>query len=149
MKKYFILLNFLIVFSINIVAQNTEKIVLLENEIPKEYKITENNQCKSIQATLLFKTPEMYEMIYGKIKSKKVQNFENPKDSGSVLYVEFEKKFESESFIRGLIWGESKNPTKKNPEEIMVKNNILVIWSFDKNSRLKEISKKKVELEIK
>ena len=149
MKKSFILVNFLLVFSINIFAQKTEKMILFENEIPKEYKITENNQCKSMQATLLFKNPEMYEMIYGKIKSKKIQNFENPEDSGSVLYIEFEKNFKSESFIKGLIWGKSKNPTDKNPEEILVKNNILVIWSFDKKSKLKEISKKKIELEIK
>ena len=149
MKKSLILLNLLTVFSINIFAQKVEKLILLENEIPNEYKIVESNKCKSIQSTLLFKNPEMYEMLYGKIVSKKIQNFENSKDSGSVLYLEFEKKFESESFIKGLIWGGSKNPTEKNPEEIMVKNNILVIWSFNKISKLKEISKKKIELEIK
>jgi hypothetical protein len=133
----------------NIFSQQIEKMKLSENEITKEYRITENNQSKSIQASTLFKNPEMYEMIYGKIKSKEIQNFENAKDSGSIMYLEFEKNFESESFIKGLIWGKNKKPTNENPEEIFVKENILIIWSFEENSELKKLSKKKIELEMK
>jgi hypothetical protein len=65
------------------------------------------------------------------------------------MYLEFEKNFESESFIKGLIWGKNKKPTNENPEEIFVKENILIIWSFEENSELKKLSKKKIELEMK
>jgi hypothetical protein len=130
-------------------AQNISKLKLTENEISEEYKITENNQCKSIQASTLFKNPEMYEMIFGKIKSKEIQNFENSKDSGSILYLEFDEKFQNESFLKGLLWGKSDKPTNKNPEEIFVKNNILIIWSFKNDSELKKLSKKKLESELK
>ncbi|MCD1116968.1 hypothetical protein [Chryseobacterium turcicum] len=118
---------------------------LTESEIPKEYKLTEENQCKSIQASILFNNPKMYEMIFGKIKSQEIQNFESSKDSGSILYLEFANKFESESFVKSLLWGTSNKPTNKNPEEIYFKNNILIIWSFNKESELKKLSKTKVE----
>ena len=91
----------------------------------------------------------MYEMIYGKIKSKEIQNFESSQDSGSILYLKFENDFENENFIKGLIWGKSKKPTNGNPEEIFIKKNTVIIWSFEKESVLKELSKKKIELEMK
>lgn len=149
MKKIIMLVSCLMIFSLNIFSQKIEKMKLLENEIPAEYKISEKNQCKSIQASTLFENPEMYEMIYGKIKSKKIQNFENTKDSGSILYLEFEKNFKGESFIQGLIWGGNKKPTNENPEEILVKDKILIIWSFNRESELKNLSKKKIDLEMK
>ena len=148
MKKIILITSCLIMFTISLFSQKLEKIKLTELEIPAEYKLSENSQCKSIQASTLFKNPEMYEMIYGKIKNKQIQNFENAKDSGSVLYIEFEKNFENESFIKSLIWGKSDKPTKKNPEEIFVKNNVLIIWSFEDKSELKIISKKKIEIEL-
>ena len=149
MKNYLLFIGSLLMFSMNIFSQKIEKIKLTELEIPKEYKLTENSQCKSIQANLLFKNPEMYEMIYGKIKSKEIQNFESSQDSGSILYLKFENDFENENFIKGLIWGKSKKPTNGNPEEIFIKKNTVIIWSFEKESLLKELSKKKIELEMK
>ena len=149
MKNYLLFIGSLLMFSMNIFSQKIEKIKLTELEIPKEYKLTENSQCKSIQANLLFKNPEMYEMIYGKIKSKEIQNFESSQDSGSILYLKFENDFENENFIKGLIWGKSKKPTNGNPEEIFIKKNTVIIWSFEKESVLKELSKKKIELEMK
>ena len=149
MKKYLLLISCLVICSTNMFSQKIEKMKLSELEIPKDYKLTEDDQCKSIQASIFFKNPNMYEMIYGKIKSKEVQNFENATDSGSILYLEFEEKFESVSFVNSLIWGKSDKPTSKNPEEIYVENNILIIWSFNKESELKKLSKAKVELEKK
>ena len=149
MKNYLLFIGSLLMFSMNIFSQKIEKIKLTELEIPKEYKLTENSQCKSIQANLLFKNPEMYEMIYGKIKSKEIQNFKSSQDSGSILYLKFENDFENENFIKGLIWGKSKKPTNGNPEEIFIKKNTVIIWSFEKESVLKELSKKKIELEMK
>ena len=149
MKKNLILISCLLICSLQMFSQKIEKMKLTKNEIPKEYKLTEENQCKSIQASTFFKNPKMYEMIYGKIKSKEIQNFENSTDSGSILYLEFEEKFESESFVKSLLWGKSDKPTNKNPEEIYFINNILIIWSFNKESELKKLSKTKVESEKK
>jgi hypothetical protein len=143
-----ILFLFAILYSFNTSAQTFEKIKLTENEIPTEYKPTNESQCISIQACTFYESPDMYEAIIGKLKSKDIQNFENKKDSGSIMYFEFEKKFEMESFLKGLLWGGNK-ATREHPEQIFVKDKILIIYSFPLKSSLVEVSKKKVETELK
>jgi hypothetical protein len=117
---------FAIFYSFNTSAQTLEKIKLAENEIPTEYKLTNESQCISIQACTFYESPDMYESFIGKIKSKDIQNFENKKDSGSIMYFEFEEKFEMESFLKGLLWGGNK-ATREHPEQIFVKDKILII----------------------
>jgi hypothetical protein len=137
-----------ILYSFNTSAQTFEKIKLAENEIPTEYKLTNEPQCISIQACTFYESPDMYEVIIGKLKSKDIQNFENKEDSGSIMYFEFKKKFEMESFLKGLLWGGNK-ATKEHPEQFFVKDKILIIYSFPLKSSLVEVSKKKVETELK
>ncbi|QBN17493.1 hypothetical protein [Flavobacterium nackdongense] len=143
-----ILFLFAILYSFNTSAQTWEKIKLAENEIPAEYKLTNESQCISIQACTFYKRPDMYESFIGKLKSKDIQNFENKKDSGSIMYFEFEEKFEMESFLKGLLWGGNK-ATREHPEQIYVKDKILIIYSFPLKSSLVEVSKKKLETELK
>ncbi len=143
-----ILFLFAILYSFNTSAQTFEKIKLAENEIPAEYKLTNESQCISIQACTFYESPDMYEALIGKLKSKDIQNFENNKDSGSIMYFEFERKFEMESFLKGLLWGGNK-ATREHPEQIFVKDKILIIYSFPLKSSLVEVSKKKVETELK
>ncbi len=149
MSKYSIVICLLFFSLTSLVAQNIEKLKLVENEMPKEYKLTGNDKAISIQAHLFYKNPDMYSMIIGKIKSKEVQNFESSNDSGSIMYFEFEDDFSGESFLKGLLWGQSNKPTKEHPEEIFIKGNLLIIWSFTKNSELKLLSKKKIEALLK
>ena len=146
MKNTLLLLLF--IASSNLFAQNFDKLKLAENEIPNDYKLTEESKCISIQACTFYKNPGMYSALIGKIKSKEIQNFENKRDSGSIMYFEFEKDFEMQGFIEGLLWG-GKKPTKEHPEEFFSWKNILIIWSFSQNSDLKKISKEKIELEFK
>lgn len=143
-----ILFILLITLSSNLFAQNFEKLKLTENEIPNGYKLTKESKCISIQACTFYESPGMYSGLIGKVKSKEIQNFENKKDSGSIMYFEFEKDFEMKGFLEGLLWG-GKKSTKEHPEEIFVWKNILIIWSFSQNSELKKISKEKIELELK
>lgn len=149
MSKYGIVICLLFFSLTDLVAQNIEKLKILENEMPKEYKLTENDKAISIQARLFYKNPDMYSMIIGKVKNKEVQNFVSSNDSGSIMYFEFEDDFSGESFLKGLLWGQSKKPTNEHPEEIFVKGNLLIIWSFTKNSELKILSKNKVETLLK
>ena len=145
MLKYNIAISMLFFSWTSLMAQDFQKLKLMENDIPKEYKFTENNKIISIQARILYKNPDLYSMIIGKVKNKEVQNFESSNDSGSVIYFEFEDDFSGESFLKGLLWGQSKKPTEEHPEEILVKGNLLIIWSFVKDSKLKILSKTKVE----
>jgi hypothetical protein len=143
-----ILFLFAILYSFNTSAQTFEKFKLTENEIPTEYKLTNEPQCISIQACTFYENPDMYEILIGKLKSKDIQNFENKEDSGSIMYFEFKKKFEMESFLKGLLWGGNK-ATQEHPEQIFVKDKILIIYSFPLKSSLIEVLKKKVETELK
>lgn len=136
-------------FHSNVFSQQIEKLKISEKEIPQGYTVSKKLECKSIQTTTFYKEPEIYEMLIGKIKNKDIQNFTSPKDNGSIMYFEFEEEFKGEDFLKGLLWGESMKPTSKHPEEIFVKKNILIIWSFDKKSELKKASKAKIQLELK
>ncbi len=146
MKNILLILFF--TTSSNLFAQNFDKLKLAENEILEGYKLVEESKCISIQACTFYKNPEIYSGLIGKIKNKEIQNFENKKDSGSIMYFEFEKDFEMKGFLEGLLWG-GKKPTKEHPEEFFIWKNILIIWSFSQNSELKKASKGKIELALK
>jgi uncharacterized surface anchored protein len=146
MKNTLYLLAFICTF--NLSAQQLDNLKLTETEIPEGYKLTDDSKCISIQACTFYSNPQIYEVIIGKVKSKEIQNFENKKDSGSIMYFEFEDQFEMESFLQPLLWG-GKKPTHEHPEQILVKENILIIYSFPLKSQLVELSKKKVETVLK
>lgn len=143
MKNTFLLL-LLFIASTNLVAQNLDKLKLTENEVPTGYKLTDESKCISIQACTFYKNPGMYSALIGKVKNKEIQNFDNKIDSGSIMYFEFEKDFEMQTFLEGLLWGRKK-ATKEHPEEFFSFKNILIIWSFSQNSDLKKMSKSKIE----
>jgi hypothetical protein len=146
MKNTILLLLF--IATSTLFAQNFDNLKLVENEIFNDYKLTEESKCISIQACTFYKNPGMYSALIGKVKSKEIQNFENKKDSGSIMYFEFEKDFGMQGFLQGLLWG-GKKSSEEHPEEFFVWKNILVIWSFSQNSELKKISKEKIELALK
>nr|WP_315195134.1 hypothetical protein [uncultured Flavobacterium sp.] len=142
MKK--LLFVFTILSFFGVTAQSFDKIKLEENELPAGYKLTDEPKCISIQACTFYDKPQMYDFLIGKVKSKDIQNFENKKDSGSIMYFEFENKFEMESFLEGLFWG-GKKATREHPEQILVKDKILIVYSFPLENDLIEVSQKKVE----
>jgi hypothetical protein len=126
-------------------GQAIDNLKLTMAEIPEKYKPTDKMLYHSIQAGLFYKQTDLYESFIGKIKAKEFQAFENKDDWGTIYYFEFEDKFEDETFLSGLLWG-GKKPTKEHPEEFLVKDNILIIWSFISKSELKKISRDKVNL---
>lgn len=146
MKKILFVFTILSFFGLS--AQSFDKIKLAENEIPAGYKLTNKPQCISIQACTFYNNPQMYDFLIGKVKSKDVQNFENKKDSGSIMYFEFENKFEMENFLQGLFWG-GKKATQEHPEQIFVKDKILIVYSFPLESDLMKVSQKKIEDQLK
>ncbi len=124
-------------------GQDLDRLKLTATEVPEKYKATEKMLYKSIQAGTFYAQTNLYESFIGKIKNKEFQSYESPKDNGAIYYYEFEKDFEATEFVEGLLWGGDR-PTKAHPEEYLVKNNILIIWSFVDKSELKRISKDKL-----
>jgi hypothetical protein len=124
-------------------GQNIDSLKLSDKEIPEGYALTKDNNCISIQACTFYDSPEMYESLIGKIKSKQIQNFDSKKDKGCIMYFEFEDGFKGEGFLGSLLWGGNK-PTKEHPEEYYAKGNFLIIWSFKKGSPVTKTSKDKI-----
>jgi hypothetical protein len=145
MKKLIYTLSLFLFISNGLYSQTIKDLELRSEEIPKSYHSTENENCISIQVCTLFKSTDIYSSFFGKVKNKKVQNFESEKDSGSIMYFEFEKEFTGVGFLEGLLWGKSKKPTKDHPETIYNKGNFLIIWSFNPGSEIQKISEEKVK----
>ena len=85
MKKILTVLIFPFILSVNMFGQNIESLKLSEKEIPEGYEISKENNCNSIQACTFYESPDMYELLIGKIKNKTFQSFDNKKDKGSII----------------------------------------------------------------
>jgi hypothetical protein len=133
------------ILSFSVVSgQVFEKYKLLPAEIPEKYRMSEKMLCKSIQPKIFYDNPDLYQGILGTVKSKDFQSFDSKDDQGTALFFEYENRVEGEGFLEGLLWGGSK-PTKEHPEEYLIKDNILIIWSFTKKSEVKNISRQKIK----
>lgn len=129
--------------------ETIDNLKITDKEVPQEYSITKKANCISIQACTFYDSPDMYEMLIGKIKLKDIQNFESNKDKGSIMYFEFEDGFKGEGFLDGLLWGDDMKPTKKHPEQYFSKGKYLIIWSFNDDSQIKKISENKIKALLK
>jgi hypothetical protein len=120
---------------------------LTSEELPTGYNIIADDRCKSIQATLFFKDYNLYSSFLPALEAKEFQSFKGNKDEGTILYFQYKTEADAqqtESFVKGLIWG-GKSPSGEHPEEIIIKKNFLIIWSLDRKSKIKELSKNKVQ----
>jgi hypothetical protein len=144
MKKLLPLISLLSLFSTLAIAQKVEPLKLKAEDIPEAYQITDKLLCKSIQAALLYESPDMYSMILGNVVEKGYQSFEEKKDKGTILYFIFDQDITDNAFIPGLLWGSAEKPTKAHPEEFIAKGNTLIVWSFDKDSTIKKLLREKV-----
>ena len=131
MTKLITLLTFTFFMAIKTNGQNIDSLQLTEKEIPENYSLTKDNNCISIQACTFYDDPAMYEMLIGKLKTKKIQNFDNKKDKGCIMYFEFEDGFKGEGFLGGLLWGGDK-PTKGTSRRILCKGKLSYYLEFQK-----------------
>lgn len=120
-----------------------ENLKLTANELPSDYSFTENSNSISIQTSMFYDNPKLYQSIIGKVIRKDVQNIENKKEDGSIMYFEFENEFKQKEFLQGLLWG-GKKPTKEHPETFISKGKYLIIISFDDISPIRTISENKI-----
>ena len=144
MTKKLYLTALLALITILSFGQTVDSLKLSDNEIPTGYLKSNKMLCVTSHASSFYDQTDLYEMFLGKVIKKDFQSFEKKGDNGSILYFEFEKEFTAQAFLNGLLWGQDTKPTKSEPDEYYAKGKILVIWSFNLKSELKEISKSKV-----
>ena len=142
MVKLIIIVFFLVQ---HLYGQSLDSLKLKKEDLPNGYSLTSELKCKSIQACSFYNSSTIYNSILGKVKYKTIQNFKGKSDDGTIMYFEYETKFEGEEFLKGLLWGESSKPTKEHPEEYLIRDNILIVWSFKPTSVLKKLSQEKIK----
>ncbi len=124
-------------------SQNIDSLKLRDSEIPNGYKKVDKLLCKTPHAFSLYDQVDLFPFL-GKVVKKDYQSFEKKGDKGTILYFEFEKPFEGQAFLDGLLYGEGGKPTKRESDEYVVLGNILIVWSFAIESEIKARSKEKV-----
>ncbi|SNR62036.1 hypothetical protein [Flavobacterium sp. ov086] len=129
----------------NLFSQTIVDLKLKGKEIPKTYTYSDGHNCITPQACTFYNDIATYSNIVGVVKSKEIQSFKNKKDSGSIMYFEFESRFKGDRFLQGLLWGKAGEPTDEHPEEYLAKGKFLIIWSFHPDSAIKEKSEAKIE----
>ncbi len=130
-------------------GQSLEGLQLKGSEIPVGYTVSKAVTCINNQTCTFYEKTELYTMILGPLVRKDIQTFKSKDDSGSVMYFEFKGPFKGSDFLNTLLWGASKKPSVQHPEQYIVKNNLLVIWSFKAESRIQAISQQKVKMMLK
>ncbi len=125
-------------------GQIIDSLKLSDTEIPAVYSKSDEMNCVTPHAHSFYVQTDLYETFLGKVVKKEFQSFSKKGDKGSILYFEFEKEFQGQGFLDGLLWGQGSKPTKSEPDEYYTKGNILIIWSFNLKSEIKQISKTKV-----
>jgi hypothetical protein len=140
-----ILFGFLLAFAGPITfGQSIDSLKLSDAEIPAGYSKSDEIICVTPHGCSFYDQTDLYESFVGKVTKKEFQSYYKKGDGGSILYLEFEKEFDGQSFLNGLLWGHGSKPTKAEPDEYYSKGKILIIWSFNLKSELKLISKAKI-----
>ena len=125
-------------------GQTIDSLKLIDTEIPTGYSKSNKLLCVTLHASSFYDQTDIYETFLGKVTKKEFQSFEKKGDKGSIVYFEFEKEFNGQGFLNGLLWGQGTKPTKSEPAESCATGKILISWSFNLKSELKQISKTKV-----
>jgi hypothetical protein len=125
-------------------GQPLDSLKLDDKEVPDGYSKSDELLCVTPHAYSFYTQTDLYETFLGKLTKKEFQSFGKKGDKGSILYFEFEKEFKGQDFLNGLLWGGGTKPSMSEPDEYYSKGNILIVWSFNLKSELKEISRTKV-----
>ena len=124
-------------------GQNIDSLKLNDTEVPNDYIKSNELLCKTIHAYSFYEQNDLFSFL-GTVVKKDFQSFEKKGDKGSILYFQFDKDFDGQVFLNGLLYGNGNKPTKSESDEYFAKGNILIIWSFPLDSQIKMISKDKV-----
>jgi hypothetical protein len=134
-----------LLLSTTLFSQTIADLKLKPKEIPKTYALSDGNICITPQACNFYNDIATYSNFVGTVKSKSIQSFKSKKDSGSIMYFEFDHTFKGDRFLQGLLWGKDGQPTDEHPEEYLAKGKFLIIWSLRSDSAIKEKSETKIE----
>lgn len=83
----------------------------------------------------------------GSVVQKSYQSVEGPGgDKGVIMYIEFDRPLDASTYtyLKKLFWGEKMTPSSLYSPEFFMSANHLVVWCLPMQSRIKEISQRKL-----
>ncbi len=127
-----------------------DSILLKTSDLPDGYKLTDKDLAITPQASSLYNDLSMYTMMFKlTVIDKNSQSIKSSKDKGTIfIYVFKEPADKFSGFVEGYIWGTDK-PNDEHPDEIITKDNLMIVLSFKKDSKIKELYKAKIKEIIK
>jgi hypothetical protein len=125
------------------VKKLTYKDVFYTNEnAPANLSFIQELRSPSIQGRMFYDINESYVGIaLPNLRYKKYQTFYDGDDIGSVMYFEYDGNVSVNAgkFIDALLYGEKNNPYDLHPEEYLIHKNIIILWGFKLNSKVKKM----------
>lgn len=152
MKNAFFSL-FFVLFALSINSVNGQQgttnqlgfLQLTEKDVPVGYQFITRLKCQSSNVTALYKNIASFENELGKVVHTNFQTLKANKETGTILYFQFENAKDSKAFLDNYLWGNEGKPTIAHPEEYAAYGKFLVIWSTGLNSEIKKASQNMIE----
>lgn len=112
--------------------------ILSEDDLDSRYTITTDVYFDSVHSVMFYDNPDL-DGILTPPKMKYFQTInQNKSVEGTVFYYQYDSENDAQkatNFLKGFFRGENGCPSASHPEEIYVINNMLLVLSFDYNSR--------------
>lgn len=112
--------------------------ILSEDDLDSRYTITTDTYFDSVHPVVFYDHPD----LYGILNPPQMKYFQtiiqNKSVQGTVFYYQYGSEDDAKKaayFLKGLLWGENGFPSPSCPEEIYVINDMLLVFSFNYNSR--------------
>ncbi len=130
----------------NALAQSVDSLKLFPSEIPAGYVEVTEMLNKAYHPVLIYENNDLVSDNLGTIKNKTYQSLKGRGDKGTVFIIELEKPMENTDWLKPFLYGPSEMaPSAMHPEEFIIHDRFLIIWSFEINSKIKQISKEKIQ----
>ncbi len=88
-----------------------------------------------------------YASQFGRVTEKSYQSVRGPDgDMGMIMYMTFDRTFDAASYshVKNILWRNGKTPSSYDSPEFCVSANTLVVWCLPMQSRIKQVSQKKL-----
>ena len=116
-----------------------QNLLLTKSDIGGKAVLDKKLICKTFQVQVYYTNPEAYGMLLPSLQEKEIQSVEKGSDSGSVMYFRFGENIEEyRGFFTGLFYGDSRGPSVEHPEEFIIAGDIMIIFCFPGDSKLKK-----------
>lgn len=131
-------------------TKHFEKVKFTEKDITA-YKLQYVRHFYSRQQVIFYNNTDIYESVLPKLEEKYTQSICTDNEEGTVFFYYFADNLDSksESFLKGLFYGAEGVPSQDNPEQFLIKDNMLIVFSYQYKSKVIDALKAAVSGKLK